>query len=255
MIKRFLSAGALAFISTASCAADLTSYPSASPVPEQRWTGFHVGVSGGNGFNADDPSYSYVNVPPDAVPILPSSANLDADGAIVGGSVGYDKQFGDAFVGIEGDMSWTDFGGDAVHTLVGDPSTGFPTLRFETDYQMDWLSTVRARAGLALDHWMFYATGGLAFAKVSLDSSVTVGDPPMGVLRGSRDETKSGWTAGGGGAVAVTSHVSLKGEMLYYDVGHISVRADSSDDAQNSIQVTEQDLKGMIVRGGIDYKF
>jgi hypothetical protein len=57
---------------------------------------------------------------------------------------------------------------------------------------MDWLSTVRGRAGVAFDRWLLYGTAGLAFAKVSLDSSVTVGNPPMGALTGSEDRTKMG---------------------------------------------------------------
>jgi outer membrane immunogenic protein len=255
MIRYLVCALALLATCDRLFAADLGNYSEPPVGPSFSWTGLHLGVSGGFGFNADDPSYSYVNVPSDVIPRLPRSANLDADGGIIGGTVGYDKQYGQLVVGIEGDLSWTDFGENAIHNVPGDPNIGFPPLQFKTDYDMDWLSTVRARVGIALDRWLLYGTGGLAFGEVSLQSSVTVGQPAMGRLTGSEDATESGWTAGGGGALAVTDNVSLKAEALYYDLGQISSRSTSSADPQNSILITHQDVSGVIVRGGADYRF
>jgi outer membrane immunogenic protein len=213
----------------------------------------YLGVSGGFGFNEDNPSYSFRNIPADVIPLLPTSAKLDSDGGLIGGTLGYNKQFGGIVLGIEGDFSATDFGETAVHIISADPSIGFPQLTFKTDYQMDWLSTVRGRAGVALDRWLLYGTAGLAFAKVSLDSSVTVGNPPMGALTGSEDTTKSGWTAGGGGAVAITPHISLKAEAIYYDLGDVTVR--STHPQQPNVLITDQEVNVVIARGGIDYKF
>ena len=256
MTLRILLAAIVGMLSTTAFAADLLNYkpePVMAPVPTFDWTGFHAGISGGYGFNADDPSYSFTNVPPDVIPLLPKSANLDADGGLVGGTLGFDKQFGQVVLGIEGDWSWTGFGENAIHNVAGDPNIGFPDIKFRTDYEMDWLSTVRGRLGVAFDRWLLYGTAGVAFAKVSLDTSVTVGDPPMGQLTGSEDATKSGWTAGGGGAVAITPHISLKAEALYYDLGNITVR--STDPRDEVVLFTDQDVNGVIARGGIDYRF
>ena len=85
-------------------------------------------------------------------------------------------------------------------------------------------------------------TVGLTFAKVSLDSSVTVGGPPIGsALTGSEDATKSGWTAGRG----------LQLPSLYYDLGNISVQSTHPQ----QVLFTDQDVNGLIARGGIDYRF
>jgi outer membrane immunogenic protein len=255
---RFLVAMSLALSTTTAFAADLLNYGPApvSPIsPAFNWTGLHIGVSGGWGFNAGDPAYAYINVPAQIVPLLPKSANLDADGGIVGGTLGYDKQFGQFLLGVEGDMSWTDFGGDATHIRPSIPNIGLPSLKFASDYQMDWLSTVRGRAGITFDQWMLYGTGGLAIADVSMRSSVTVAPPANGHLIGSDDKTKTGWTAGGGAAFALTDHVTLKAEGLYYDLGHISTHSTDPKDPQSSVLVTDQDINGAIVRGGLDYKF
>ena len=179
MFKRAFGAAALVCVTTASFAADLVSYPPVSEPSQYSWTGFHLGISG-YGFNADDPSYSYQNVPSDVLSLLPSAAHIDADGGLIGGTIGFDKQFGQIVLGIEGDLSATDFGENAIHNVAGDPSIGFPPIEFRTDYEMDWLSTVRGRVGVAFDQWLLYGTAGVAFAKVSLDTAVTIGDPPMG---------------------------------------------------------------------------
>ena len=256
-MRPFVGAAALVLISNHAFAADLADYANPYVPPPLReafsWTGFYIGVSGGFAFNQDDPSYSYRNVPSDVLSRLPTSAKLDADGGLIGGTVGYNKQFGEVVLGIEGDFSGTDFGETAVHNVPGDASIDFPPLKFRTEYQMDWLSTVRGRAGVTFDRWLLYGTAGLAFAKVSLDSSVTVGNPPMGALTGSEDTTKSGWTAGGGGAVAITPHISLKAEALYYDLGNITVR--STHPQQDVVLSTDQAVNGVIARGGIDYRF
>jgi len=194
-------------------------------------------------------------VPPSDVSLLPSKANLNADGGIIGATVGYDKQFGQAVIGIEGDFSWTDINQDAVHNVPGSPDIDFPPIGFETTYQMDWLSTIRGRAGFALNRWMLYGTAGFAFAQVSLDSSVAIGNPVMGVFAGSKDETRTGWMEGGGGALAITDHIAVKAEALYYDRGHVSIRSTSPIDPEHNALVTDQDIHGVVARGGIDYRF
>ena len=77
----------------------------------------------------------------------------------------------------------------------------------------------------------------------------------MGVLTGSKEDTKTGWTAGGGGALGITDHLAVKAEALYYDLGQISIQSTSSIDPQHDILVTDQDIRGIIARGGIDYRF
>jgi hypothetical protein len=72
------------------------------------------------------------------------------------------------------------------------------------------------------------------------------------MLTGSEDPTKTGCTAGGGGAVAITPHISLKAEALY-DLGDVTVAA--TNPLQASILITDQEVNGVIARAGLDYKF
>jgi opacity protein-like surface antigen len=111
--------------------------------------------------------------------------NGDAHSFMGGAQIGYNWQFGQFVVGVESDISATDFEG------------------------MNWLATVRGRLGYAWDRVMPYATAGLAIAEI---------DTPF---VGSSSETDTGWTAGGGIEVAVSDTISLRAEYLHFDVADV----------------------------------
>jgi outer membrane immunogenic protein len=144
---RLLVAITLALSSTTAFAADLLNYgPSpVSPIsPAFDWTGFHVGVVAGYAVDGNDARYSYNNIPSPALPLLPTEADLTSKGANVGGVVGYDRQMHGLVLGLEGDMSWMNLSDHDTSIVPHVPST-VPHLTFKTDYQMDWLSTIRGR--------------------------------------------------------------------------------------------------------------
>lgn len=245
-------------VNTPALAADIpTHQPPATMMYAQAfdWTGLNIGVSGGYAFDGHDASYTFNGVPPEEVAILPSGASLSSNGGIIGGNIGYDQQVGGVIVGVEADLSWTNFGDNATHVFRGDSSIGMPPITFATSYHMDWFSTMRGRVGLPLgSSLLIYGTGGLALADVSISTTVSVGDPPMGALSGSEKETKVGWTLGGGAEYAVTDHVTIKAEALYYDLGSISMNASTPEFTEVSIDVDQQ-VAGTLARAGIGYKF
>jgi outer membrane immunogenic protein len=252
----FSSISVLPLLVTPVFAADLATYQPA-PMPHiaaYSWTGFHVGISGGYAFDGHDASYTYNGVVPEEVAILPSAASLSSSGGLVGGNIGYDMQVNGVVVGLEADLSWTNFGDSATFVFLGNSSIGMPPITFATSYSMDWFSTVRARIGVPINDLLIYATGGLAFADVSMQTTVTVGDPPMGALSGADDRTKVGWTLGGGAEYAVTDCVTLKAEMLYFDLGSIALNASTPEFTEVSIDVRQR-VAGTIARAGISYHF
>ena len=248
--------GLLPLLMTSANAADLGRYQPVAMryAPAFDWSGLHVGFSGGYAFDGHDASYAYNGVAPEEVAILPSGASLSSNGGIIGGNIGYDAQMHGVVVGFEADLSWTNFGDKATRVFTGDSGIGIPPITFATSYQLDWFSTVRGRIGLPFGGLLIYGTGGLAFADVSMNTTVSVGDPPMGALSGANGETKVGWTLGGGAEYAVTDHVTIKAEALYFDLGSISMNAASSEFADVTIDV-DQKVAGTIARAGISYKF
>ena len=248
---------AMAVLITPALAADLGRYDSAPAMryaPAFDWTGWRIGITGGYAFDGHDAGYTYNGVSPEEVAVLPSAASLSSNGGLVGGSIGYDTQVNGIVVGLEADLSWTNFGDKAVFVFPGDTAIGDPPVTFTTNYQMDWFSTVRGRIGLPFGRLLIYGTGGLAFADVSMKTTVVVGDPPMGALTGAKEETKVGWTLGGGTEYAITDHVTIKAEALYFDLGSISLNAASSEFTDVSLDVN-QHVAGTIARAGIAYKF
>ena len=121
MLRFAASATALALISSAAVAADLAIPPpapmlSTTPIA-YNWSGLYVGAHGGWGFGHD----------------------LLEDGFVVGGQVGYNWQFNQFLLGVEGDGSFVDWG------------------------EIEAVGTARLRGGWAIDRFLLYATGGGAF--------------------------------------------------------------------------------------------
>jgi outer membrane immunogenic protein len=124
---------------------------------------------------------------------------------------------------------------------------------------VDWLATVRARAGVSSGMGFFYVTGGLPIADASFSREIFVpGDGcPATPCHAVRDSaTLTGWTVGAGGEYALTRNWSLKAEYLFVDLGS------GLDDTTASRFVAGQSLSHSadiddlhIVRAGLNYRF
>jgi len=212
-MKRLVLAGigALAVISTlgSANAADLSRrpMPSKAPayVPAYNWTGAYVGINGGYAWGTS--SFSG----------LGGSTNVN--GGLVGGTIGYNWQVGQAVYGLEGDLDWTNIKGTAA--------VGFAN-------RNDWLGTARGRLGFAYDRFLPFITGGLAVG----DIKTTV--PGFG----DTTRTKAGWTLGGGAEYAIAGPWTAKVEYLYVDLGRGA-----------TIGGTDANFHTNIVRAGLNYRF
>ena len=245
---------AVMFLSSQSKAADFGAHhPSWARPLAYDWSGLHIGITGGGAFDGHDPGFSYENVDAASQAVLPHGADITSNGGLVGGEIGYDIETGGWVFGVEGDASWTNFGDSTTRSVEANTSIGVPPLTFATNYQIDWISTVRGRVGIPLDHFLIYGTGGLAFADVSMNQSVSVGAPAMGQLIGSEEKTKAGWTLGGGAEYALCENITAKAEALWFDLGSISLNASNPNIVQ-SLDV-DQKVEGVIARAGIGYKF
>jgi outer membrane immunogenic protein len=109
-------------------------------VPPYNWTGFYLGINGGYGFGRSNW---------DGLP-----ASLNVTGAMAGGQLGYNWQFGQFVYGLEGDGDWTNLRGTANPTDCS----------LECQTKNDFLATARGRLGIAADRLLPYVTGGLEVA-------------------------------------------------------------------------------------------
>jgi outer membrane immunogenic protein len=179
------------------------------------WSGLYVGVSGGYGWG--DSSHSESGGL--------ANGNFDANGWLLGGTLGYNWQAGQTVLGIEGDWSWANLDGTGA-SASGPIST-----------ELNWLATGRVRAGYAVDNYLFFVTGGAAWGKVEAAN--------RGV--GSGSDTRLGWTVGGGVETMLAPNWTAKLEYLYVDLGDKNTYT-----ATGPVQVA---LTSHIVRLGLNYKF
>jgi outer membrane immunogenic protein len=187
------------------------------------WNGFYIGGHAGYGWMGSTDHVSRVSGSLDPGIDLASSIPLDPRGFVGGGQIGYNWQVSPLWVlGVEADISWTDFDATAARQGPADPS------RIVTASQrLGYLGTVRGRVGVTpADRWLVYATGGFAYGRASLSTALTrttgSGCAANNCQQGSISDTLSGWTAGGGAEWAFTRNWSVKAEYLYFDLGDLS---------------------------------
>lgn len=144
-------------------AADLPARAAPPPVitaPIFTWTGFYGGVNVGWGWRDDGSESVILN---DVAPGTLFFDNNDDGGFTGGAQIGYNYQIGSFVIGLETDIQWadTDNNIDVRFVPAGAPGTFVPGV-FESDAP-EWWGSVRARAGVAIDRVLIYATGGLAY--------------------------------------------------------------------------------------------
>jgi len=207
MKKLLLAACAAAAAASPALAGDLPLERRSTYVPPEvanrlfNWTGFYAGIHGG---------YAWGN-----------AAGLNPNGFVGGVQAGYNFQVSPSGVlGFETDIS---------ATSIDDKAGG---VKFGVDY----LGTIRARAGYTVDRAMFYATGGAAYGRGALE---------VGGL--SNTQFHGGWTLGGGVEAMVTPNVSARLEYLYVDL--------AKETYQSVVGPTSVSYKTNIVRGGLNYRF
>lgn len=219
-MKKLLLAGAslLAMGVVSASAADL---PARMPVKAPAyvapmafsWTGFYLGLNGGYGFGRGEFNGGGLG-----------SGGFDAGGGLFGATVGYNWQTGPLVFGLEGDIDWSGMRGSA--TCGGITSC---------DVRNDYLATIRGRLGYAMDRWMPYITGGAGIGNVKT-SIAGFGDT---------NNTKAGWTLGGGIEASLMGPWTAKVEYLHVDLG----------EADTAVAGTSAKFTSDIIRGGINYKF
>ena len=202
--------------------------PPSVAVPHD-WTGAyfggHVGYSRGYGRNAlFDPG--------------PAAVDSSFGGLFGGLQFGYNYLLPSRLlVGIEGDISFPNYLDDGLVASRTTPSSAVTE-------KLDFVSTVRGRAGYAFDHWLFYATGGFAWSQARLleDSDLTGNEDK--ILR-----MRTGWALGAGAELAIAPGWTARLEYLYDHLG----KASGTFPSGTGYESTTVDLSSL--RLGLNRKF
>jgi outer membrane immunogenic protein len=172
--------------------------------PQKNWSGIYLGVLLGYNFGDAD---------------VAGGPSVDVDGIDGGIYAGYNYQFDNWVVGLEGDavISGADGSGGGVNV------------------EQTWSGSVRARAGYSLESFLLYGTGGLAVADIEASSAGA-----------SDSNTHLGWTIGAGVESMITDSVTARIEYRYteYEDKTFSLGAPTSADLSTST-----------IRAGVGVKF
>jgi len=150
-----------------------------------------------------------------------SDGSHRADGFLGGVQAGCDYQFAGGFViGVAGDYAWTAASGSHFSPL-------FPG--FVNHTKIDSLASVTGRIGYAWDY-----------------------DFSDGVVIGTLDDTRSGWTVGVGGEYAFTNFVTGFLEYDYYDFGNRDLNFVQNNGLTFSYGIDETKH---VVKAGLNFRF
>jgi outer membrane immunogenic protein len=172
--------------------------------PANNWTGFYLGALGGFNWGTADTDVD---------------GEIETEGFDIGGYAGANYQWGNFVVGAEA---------DALFPFVdGEGAT--------IDVEQGLHGSLRGRAGIALDRFLVYGTGGLAATELELDD----GD--------SDSQALWGWTAGAGAEAMVTDNITARVEYRYTDY------EDQTFDLGGG--PVDSDFTTHAIRGGVGLKF
>jgi outer membrane immunogenic protein len=127
------------------------------------------------------------------------TVTLNGAGPTIGGTLGYNWAFNSRWlIGAEADLSFSAISADNNSVCNPGCETG-----------MDWLSTIRGRAGYAQGPWLAYLTAGAAMAGFHIHQPVNF----------DFKETKLGAAVGGGIEYKLAADWSVKAEYQYLSFG------------------------------------
>jgi outer membrane immunogenic protein len=244
LMKNSFHAGLVATAITAvgsAGAADLRYPPPViAPVESFGWTGCYVGSH--TGLAAGHTAWQ------DTLPLgtidatmTGQTANTDKSGAIYGAQVGCDYQFNRGWViGLEGSF--------AAATLTGTNMDQFNstwTLRSKDD----WITSVAARVGFAVDRVLLYTRGGVAWAHNKFEIENTA------ILDGTPSTTRIGWVIGSGieWAFAPCWSVFLEADFYSFNGANVSFAGDVINPTPAFAVNTTQTIETM--KFGVNYRF
>ena len=184
--------------------------PPPPPLPVFSWTGFYVGGNIGGAWSR--------NTWTDTI-LLTNFNNGGNNGAFIGGGqVGVNYQVNNFVIGGEWDLDWASNhnNGNGVITPLG---------TFVVTNNDRWITTLAARFGWAVDHWLFYGKAGGGWVGNN-NNSLTVTNITTGVsitcgsFSTNCGNNTGGWLVGAGFEYAFTNNWTVKLEYDYLGLGN-----------------------------------
>jgi high affinity Mn2+ porin len=246
--------GALLTTAERSLAADDTMPVKAPPAPASSgydWSGFyaggHLGVAWGNSDWTASATAAPAPFASGSFGLFQQIDSFKQTGSFFEGlQAGYNYMLPNRFVvGAEADASFPSFPNLNGISIGGSSTLVAPAAGAESFSEtMLAFGTLRGRIGYAPGNWLFYATGGFAWAYDQLTlTQLASGASASPFL------WRFGWAAGAGVEVPVAPHWTARLEYLFTDYGTSSVNFPAMGQRFSS------DFSLQEIRAGVDYRF
>jgi outer membrane immunogenic protein len=239
-------------VAPSAFAADLpVKYQESQKLP---WAGLYFGANAGYAWSSDPATNCvFTGVSPCTTTAFPG---VGASGAEYGIQAGYNWQVANWVFGFETDINKLVAHGNAQFAGI-DPGKGPDQL----SSRYDWLGTARGRVGVTGGNALFYATGGLAYGRVSHQYNYDTPNISNANQIFATSNNAVGWTIGGGAEYALGRNWSVKAEYLYVHLGTTGLNLSGLSTAANggnpSAGTTILNFNNNlnIVRLGANYRF
>lgn len=236
-----------------SYAADLpVKAPAFAPAAMSNWTGFYVGGQFGGAWASTTPTA----VDATGAFLAGTVLNAETPSGVLGGIYGgYNYQFNQVLVGVDGDFSWVSLSGGSATDLSNTGVAGGRTSIQSANVK--WLATVTGRLGYVINNnWLVFGKGGWAWSSWT-GSSTTINSTTLALAStGSSSSNRDGWTLGTGVEWGFAANWSAK---LEYDYVHFNTANYNATDIAASGAVTTPAKSATsymnILKVGVAYRF
>lgn len=184
------------------------------------------------------------------LPALAVGSNSDSASSFMGGAhAGYNWQSGSFVYGFETDISALDLKTEMNTVLAPSP---FPSPTANTNANVNWYGTFRGRLGWSSGPVLFYSTGGLAYGRAELNSSLSR-DPLF--LASQTSSVKVGWVAGGGIEYMWRPNATVNLGYHYVDLGTTSLASSTAAFNGSLSQNASAHAHFSVVTAGLSWRF
>ena len=246
----YLATAAMLLSPFAARSADLAvkAAPPPPPLPVFSWTGFYVGANIGGAWAHDGLHDT----------LFQTNFNNSSNGVFIGGGqIGGNYQIGQFVIGGEWDFDWASNHNNSTGVII--PGIG----NIVVNNNDRWITTVAARFGWAIDHWLLYGKAGGGWVG---NNSLTVTNLTTGVqftcgsfngFGNSCSNTTGGWLLGAGFEYAFTNNWTVKLEYDYLGLGNrtVFVPAGALGGGLAGDTFTTSNRNVQMVKVGVNYLF
>jgi outer membrane immunogenic protein len=173
-------------------------------IADETWGGFYAGANIGGMRGSVSVTDSGNGVPPGPYDYIIHAPTI-------GGTLGYNAQFGALVFGAEGDLDYLAPKGQ------GYIASSNPLYHQDLTLGDGFLGDLTGRIGFAFDHTLLYGKGGIAFySGTALQKTTKPG------YSSTASDSFQGWTLGAGIEQKISDNLSLKLEYQHVDLGSAS---------------------------------